>query len=97
MWGDIDDDEYRQERIPLERQLKLAAPTHRPFKVPKLEKTTELLNDLSTLWSNPRVILEQQEALFREVFTRVTIDGKMFTSIEPKPVYTPLFVSMVVN
>ena len=97
MWGDIDDDEYRQERIPLERQLKLAAPTPRTFKVPNLERAAELLNDLSTLWSNPGVTLEQQEALVREVFSRVTIDGKMFTSIEPKPVYAPLFASMAVN
>ena len=97
MWGDIDDDEYRQERIPLVRQLKLAAPTPQTFKAPNLERAAELLNDLSTLWSNPGVTLEQQEALVREVFTRVTIDGKMFASIEPKPVYAPLFASMVVN
>ena len=69
MWGDIDDVEYRQERIPLERQLKLAAPTPRTFKVPNLERAAELLNDLSTLWSNPGVTLEQQEALVREVLS----------------------------
>ena len=62
-----------------------------------MERAAELLNDLSTLWSNPGVTLEQQEALVREVFSRVTIDGKMFTSIEPKPVYAPLFASMAVN
>jgi hypothetical protein len=87
----------QRESVPTDLGL-LAAPTPRTFKVPNLERAAELLNALSTLWSNPGVTLEQQEALVREVFTRVTIDGKMFTSIEPKPVYAPpLFASMAVN
>ena len=86
----------QRESVPTDPGL-LAAPTPRTFKVPNLERAAELLNALSTLWSNPGVTLEKQESLVREVFTRVTIDGKMFTPIEPKPVYAPLFASMVVN
>ena len=38
---------------------------------------------------------EEQEALVNQVFQRITIDGKDFVDIEPKPEYAPLFATMV--
>jgi len=38
---------------------------------------------------------EEREALLRQVFRRITIDGKEFVDIEPKPEYAPLFATMV--
>jgi hypothetical protein len=38
---------------------------------------------------------EEREALVRQVFRRITIDGKDFVSIEPKPEYAPLFATIV--
>ena len=35
------------------------------------------------------------EALVKQVFQRITIDGKDFVDIEPKPEYAPLFATMV--
>ena len=49
------------------------------------------------LWLHEGVTDEQREAMVREVFHRITIDGKQFISIEPKPAYAPLFASTVTN
>jgi len=38
---------------------------------------------------------EEREALVQQVFRRITIDGKDFVDIEPKPEYAPLFATMV--
>ena len=37
----------------------------------------------------------EREALVKQVFQRITIDGKDFVDIEPKPEYAPLFATMV--
>ena len=36
-----------------------------------------------------------RETLVRQVFLRITIAGKEFVDIEPKPEYAPLFATMV--
>ena len=38
---------------------------------------------------------EERETLVQQVFQRITIDGKEFVDIEPKPEYAPLFATMV--
>jgi hypothetical protein len=40
---------------------------------------------------------EQREALSREVFNVVAIDGKSLVAIEPKPDYAPLFAAMLIQ
>jgi DNA invertase Pin-like site-specific DNA recombinase len=94
LWGDISDDEYRQERTALERQLKIVSHDPVPAHLPNLERLAQLLNDLPELWSHPAVTNGQREALIQEVFRKVTIDGTSLISIEPKPVYVPLFATM---
>ena len=37
----------------------------------------------------------EREALVKQVFQRITIDGKDFVDIEPKPEYAPLFATML--
>ena len=37
----------------------------------------------------------EREALVKQVFQRITTDGKDFVDIEPKPEYAPLFATMV--
>ncbi len=96
-WGDLSDDDYRREREPLERQLKVFARPSVPPQVPNLERAAKLLADLPALWLHPGVTHEQRENLVREVFHRITIDGKEFVSIEPQPAYVPLFATMVVS
>ena len=68
-----------------------------PPQVPNLERAAKLLADLPALWLHPGVTHEQRENLVREVFHRITIDGKEFVSIEPQPAYVPLFATMVVS
>ena len=97
LWGDLSDDKYRLERQTLERQLKLVAQPHQPTELPNLERSARLLEDMQVLWSHDGVTDEQREALLREVFNRITIDGKQFMSIEPRPAYVPLFASMATN
>ena len=38
---------------------------------------------------------EERETLVQQVFQRITIDGKEFVDIEPKPEYAPLFATML--
>ena len=74
----------------------MAVPTQ-PTELPNLERSAKLLEDLPVLWSHPGVTHEQREELVREVFHRITIDGKEFMSIEPKAPYAPLFASIVTS
>lgn len=97
LWGDISDDDYRGERVSLERQLKVANPDPRPTAIPNLEKAVQLLNDLPALWSHQGVTNEQRESLVQEVFARITIDGKALVAVEPKPAYLPLFAAMQIQ
>ncbi len=66
-----------------------------PPQLPNLEQAARLLEDLPALWLHPGVTHEQRESLVREVFRRITIDGKDFVSIEPQAAYVPLFATMV--
>ena len=59
--------------------------------------SAKLLEDPPVLWSHPGVTHEQREELVREVFHRITIDGKEFMSIEPNAPYAPLFASIVTS
>jgi hypothetical protein len=97
LWGDLSDERYKLDRQTLERQLKLVAQPPQPTELPNLERSARLLEDMQVLWSHNGVTDEQREALVREVFNRITIDGKQFMSIEPKPAYVPLFASIVTN
>ena len=97
LWGDLPDDEYRRERAALERQLNLARPPARDLQLPNLERAAQLLGDLPGLWLHPGVSHEQRESLVREVFKRITIDGRKFVAIEPQPVYVPLFGTMLLD
>lgn len=97
LWGDLTDEDYRRERAALERQLKLVAPAPQTAQLPNLERAAGLLQHLPDLWSHPGVTNEKREQLVREVFARITIDGKTLTAIEPKPAYVPLFASMIVS
>ena len=97
-WGDLSDQEYRREREPLERQLKLVArPPTLPLQLPNLEQAARLLEDLPALWLHPGITHEQRESLVREVFRRISIDGKEFVSIEPQAAYVPLFATLVAD
>ena len=93
--GDISDEEYRTERSVLVRQLKLLDDAVKPRQLPNLERAAEFLQDLPRLWLHPGVTHEEREALVKQVFQRITIDGKDFVDIEPKPEYAPLFATMV--
>jgi hypothetical protein len=88
-WGDISDEEYRSERNVLMRQLKLLDAAVKPHPLPNLERSAEFLQDLPRLWLHPGVTHEEREALVKQVFQRITIDGKDFVDLEPKPEYTP--------
>ena len=71
------------------RQLKVHTTTVKPTHLPNLERAANFLEDLPALWLHPGVTHEDREALVRQVFRRITIDGKEFVDIEPKPEYAP--------
>jgi hypothetical protein len=77
------------------RQLKLLDDAVKPRQLPNRERAAEFLEDLPSLWLHARVTHEEQEALVKQVFQRITIDGKDFVDIEPKPEYAPLFSTMM--
>ena len=97
LWGDLPDEEYRRERAALDRQLRSVQPSPRSPQLPNLERAAQLLSDLPALWLHPGVSHEQRESLVREVFKRITIDGRKFVAIEPQPVYVPLFATMLLD
>ena len=97
LWGDIDDESYRRERVNLEGQLRLVAPAPINVKTPNLERAAKLLEDLESLWFHPGVDDSQREELLQEVFQGVTIEGRHLISVEPKAPYVPLFATMVVS
>ena len=68
-----------------------------PPQLPDLERAATLLADLPALWLHQGVTHEQREALVREIFQRITIDGKEFVSIEPKPPFIPLFATIATD
>jgi hypothetical protein len=96
-WGDLTDDEYRKERVELEKQLKLLNPVPQTYNLPNLDRAAQLLNDMPSLWNNQGVTDEQREALIKETFNRIIVDSKQITAIEPKPGYAPLFASIIVK
>ena len=77
------------------RQLKVHTATGQPIHLPNLERAANFLEDLPALWLRPGVTHEEREALVQQVFRRITIDGKEFVDIEPKPEYAPLFATML--
>ena len=93
-WGAISDEEYRTDRNVLVRQLKLLDAAVKPRQLPNLERAAEFLQNLPGLWLHPGVTHEDREALVKQVFQRITIDGKDFVDIEPKPEYAPLFATI---
>ena len=93
LWGDLPDEAYRRERYLLERQLRSVQSPPKTPQLPNLERAAQLLSDLPALWLHPGVSHEQRESLVREVFKRITIDGRKFVAIEPQPVYVPLFAT----
>jgi hypothetical protein len=97
LWGDLTDKAYRQERVVLERQMKLVSPSPQVRHIPNLERSAEILKNMPILWSHTGVNDEQRESFLREVFTQIAIDGKRITSIEPKSNYAPLFATMRLN
>ena len=96
LWGDLPDEAYRRERALLQRQLRSQSPP-KPPQLPNLDRAAQLLGDLPALWLHPGVSHEQRESLVREVFKRITIDGRKFVAIEPQPVYVPLFATMLLD
>jgi hypothetical protein len=96
--GDISDDECRRERGIIMSQLKVhTSTTVMPTHLPKLERAANFLEDLPALWLHPGEAHEEREALVRQVFLRITIDGKEFVDIEPNAPYAPLFASIVTS
>jgi hypothetical protein len=63
LWGDLSDDDYRREREPLERQMKVVAMPAQSPELPNLERAARLLCDLPSLWQHPGVTHEHLEAL----------------------------------
>ena len=95
LWGDISDEEYRQEKQELERQRNRLTPLSVTVPIPNLERAAQLLTDLPALWSHPGVTDEQRECLVREIFEQVRLRGRNLVAVEPKPQYQPLFACIV--
>ena len=97
LWGDLSDEKYQCERNAPERQQKLTVrPAQAPL-LPNLERAAQLLKELPAFWLHPGVTDERREGLLQAGFSNITIDGKDFMCIEPKPAYTPLFATIIAD
>ncbi len=95
LWGDIDDEEYRQEKRELERQVNAIPSPIIPADFVNLDRAAELLSDLPSLWTHRGVSDEQRESLIKEVFQEMRLRGNFLVAIKPKPEYQPLFAYIV--
>lgn len=93
LWGDLDEIEYRREKVKLELALKqLGSQTLEPaMLVPRLESGVEVMKSARTLWEAPGVTQETKGQLVRELFEEVKVGLEGIVSVRPRPEYVPLF------
>ena len=85
--GEIDDTRLKTETAPIKKRL---AQIDRPQEVLDVEAAVNYLRDVGNLWAeSPRKL---QREFVREVFQRITVEGKQINAIIPHPTYAPLFV-----
>ena len=70
LWGDVDDQDYQQQRTELERSLKAVNASVGPRSLPDLERAAELLGDLPKLWEHPGVDDRQRETIIGKSWKR---------------------------
>jgi len=95
LWGDITDEEYREERRPVDQQLDALAKTTLPIHLPNLKKAAEFLADFPALWTHPGITDHQREEFIQRVFDQVRLRGRELVAIQPKTTYQPLFAYAV--
>jgi hypothetical protein len=97
IWEDITDQEYRDQKGVLERQVRALDSTSQSIHLPNLSRAAGLLNDLPPLWTHPGVTDQQRETFLKEVFEQAQLRGSELTAITPNPSYRPLFAYMMVE
>ena len=60
--------------------------------LPNLDRVANFLEDLPAFWLHPGVTHEDLEVLVKQVFQRITIDGKECVDMEAKPEYALLLL-----
>ena len=95
LWGDISDDDYKQEKQELERHFRASAPATVPIYRPNFDRAAQLLADLPALWKHPGTTDSQRELFIKEVFHQIRLRGSSLVSIEPKPDYQPMFACII--
>ncbi len=76
LWGDITDEEYREERRPVDRQLDALAKATLPIHLPNLKRAAEFLADFPALWTHPGITDHQREEFIQRVFDQVRLRGR---------------------
>lgn len=95
LWGDVNDEEYRQQKLFIERQLNAFRNTSEAQNVVNLTRACELMSELVNVFSHEGVTDVQREAFIKEVFASVRLDGNKLIAIEPKAVYKPIFTAIL--
>ena len=95
LWGDITDEEYRQEKQELAKQSNSIPLPIIPADLINIDRAAQILSDLPALWEHPGVTDLQRELLIRELFEKIHLRGSSIVSIQPKPDYRPLFACIV--
>ena len=86
-WGDIEPDDYKQERDTLTGELAMLRASDDQSAA--LEHTAEYLADLSRAWR--KASQEQRNELAQILFTEVVINDKRVEAVKPQPEYAPFF------
>ena len=85
--GEIDEDRYRGEILPLKRRLNaIEGQTIRL----DIDDALSRLREVGNLWRGSDASLQRD--FVSEVFERVTVKGLQVIEIAPKPTYLPLFI-----
>ena len=95
LWGDLTDEEYRNEKRELERQTNSLPQTIIPSDLVNLDRVTQLLSDFPSFWEQSAVTDEQREAMINEVFEETRLRGPRLVAFTPKSEYQALFAYIV--
>ena len=95
LWGDIGDDDYKQEKQELEQHFTAIAPAAAPTYRLNFDRAAQLLTDLPALWKHPGTTDNQRELFIKEVFQQIRVRGSSLVSIEPKLDYQPMFACII--
>ena len=91
LWGMLSDEQLKSEYNTLESQRNQLKKHNEPVILADIERSAELLADLTSLWQHPGTTPEQRRSLARQAFEEVRIKDNLLVAVGPRERCIPLF------